>query len=62
MRRTVAFTIVVFVSAVLMVGAMVWAQGEVVQQFDQGSINWSTGKVVAVGIGAPPAQAANMAQ
>lgn len=62
MRRTVAFTIVVFVSAVLMVGAMVWAQGEVVQQFDQGSINWSTGKVVAVGIGAPPAKAANMAQ
>ncbi|MDH3803038.1 MAG: hypothetical protein OEU80_13255 [Deltaproteobacteria bacterium] len=62
MRRTVAFAIVVFVSAVLMVGAMVWAQGEVVQQFDQGSINWSTGKVVAVGIGAPPAQAANMAQ
>lgn len=62
MRRTVAFTIVVFVSAVLMVGAVVWAQGEVVQQFDQGSINWSTGKVVAVGIGAPPAKAANMAQ
>ena len=62
MRRTVAFTIVVFVSAVLMVGAMVWAQGEVVQQFDQGSINWSTGKVVAVGIGAPPSNPANMAQ
>ena len=62
MRRTVAFTIVVFVSAVLMVGAMVWAQGEVVQQFDQGSINWSTGKVVAVGIGAPPSKPANMAQ
>jgi len=62
MRRTVAFTIVVFVSAVLMVGAMVWAQGEVVQQFDQGSINWSTGKVVAVGIGAPPGKPANMAQ
>jgi hypothetical protein len=62
MRRTVPFTIVVFVSAVLMVGAMVWAQGEVVQQFDQGSINWSTGKVVAVGIGAPPSKPANMAQ
>lgn len=62
MRRTVAFTIVVFVSAVLMVGAMVWAQAEVVQQFDQGSINWSTGKVVAVGIGAPPSKPANMAQ
>jgi hypothetical protein len=45
-----------------MVGAMVWAQGEVVQQFDQGSINWSTGKVVAVGIGAPPSKPANMAQ
>jgi len=45
-----------------MVGAMVWAQGEVVQQFDQGSINWSTGKVVAVGIGAPPDKPANMAQ
>ncbi|MGD9167929.1 MAG: hypothetical protein PVH33_14550, partial [Syntrophobacterales bacterium] len=62
MRKTVAFTIVVFVSAVLMAGAMVWAQGDVVQQFGQGSINWSTGKVVAVGIGAPPAKAANMAQ
>jgi hypothetical protein len=45
-----------------MAGAMVWAQGDVVQQFGQGSINWSTGKVVAVGIGAPPAKAANMAQ
>ncbi len=62
MRRTAAFAIVVFVSAFLMVGAMVWAQGEVVQQFDQGSINWSTGKVVAVGIGAPPSKPANMAQ
>jgi hypothetical protein len=62
MRRTVAFAIVVFVSAVLMVAAMVWAQGEVVQHFDQGSINWSTGKVVAVGIGAPPAKPVNMAQ
>lgn len=61
MRKTVAFAIVVFVSVVLM-GAMVWAQGEVVQQFDHGSINWSTGKVVAVGIGAPPAKPANMAQ
>ncbi len=62
MRKTVAFAIVVFVSVVLMVGAMVWAQGEVVQQFDHGSINWSAGKVVAVGIGAPPAKPANMAQ
>jgi hypothetical protein len=45
-----------------MIPAMVWAQGEVVQSFDNGSINWSTGRVTAVGIGAPPSKPANMAQ
>ena len=62
MRKTVAFAIIALVSAILMVPAMVWAQDEVVQQFNNGSINWSSGKVIAVGIGAPPAQPANMAQ
>jgi hypothetical protein len=41
---------------------MIWAQAEVVQYFDNGSINWSTDKVIVMGIGAPPANAANMAQ
>ncbi|MEJ2364406.1 MAG: LPP20 family lipoprotein [Deltaproteobacteria bacterium] len=62
MRKTVAFAIVALVSAILMVPAMVWTQDEVVQQFNNGSINWSNGKVTAVGIGAPPSQPANMAQ
>jgi hypothetical protein len=62
MRKTVAFAIIALVSAILMVPAMVWAQDEVVQQFNNGSINWSSGRVTAVGIGAPPAQPANMAQ
>jgi hypothetical protein len=62
MRKTVAFAIIAVVSAFLMVPAMVWAQNEVVQQFNNGSINWSNGKVSAVGIGAPPPDAANMAQ
>jgi len=62
MRKTVAFAIFALVSAILMVPAMVWAQDEVVQQFNNGSINWSSGRVTAVGIGAPPAQPTNMAQ
>ncbi len=62
MRKTVAFATIALVSAILMVPAMVWAQGEVVQQFNNGSINWSTGRVTAVGIGAPPSSPANMAQ
>jgi hypothetical protein len=39
MRKTVAFAIIALVSAILMVPAMVWAQDEVVQQFNNGSIN-----------------------
>lgn len=62
MRKTVAFATIALVSAILMVPAMVWAQNEVVQQFNNGSINWSTGRVTAVGIGAPPPSPANMAQ
>ena len=33
-----------------------------VQTFENGKINWQTGLVTAVGIGAPPANAVNMAQ
>jgi len=62
MRRTVRFAIIAMVSAFLMVPAVVCAQDGVVQQYDSGSINWSTGRITAVGIGAPPANAANMAQ
>jgi hypothetical protein len=35
---------------------------EVVQQYDNGIINWSKGTITAVGIGAPPPNAVNMAQ
>ena len=62
MRRTTAFTIIALVSATLMVPAVIWAQSRVIQQFDNGTIDWSTGKVTAVGIGAPPTNPANMAQ
>jgi len=39
-----------------------WPQREVVQQYDSGTINWSKGTITAVGIGAPPPNAVNMAQ
>jgi len=62
MRRTAAFAIIALVLVTLMAPAMIWAQVEVVQHFDNGSINWSAEKVIAVGIGAPPTSTANMAQ
>ena len=62
MRRTTAFIIVALVSVTLMVPAVIWAQSGVIQQSDNGSINWSTGKVTVVGIDAPPTNPANMAQ
>ena len=62
MRSATLFAIVILLSAMFMVPAMGWAQGDVIQNFSSGSIDWSTGRVVAVGIGAPPADAANMAQ
>jgi hypothetical protein len=37
-------------------------QREVVQQYDNGTINWSSGTITAMGIGAPPPNAVNMAQ
>jgi hypothetical protein len=49
-------------SAILLIPAVAWSQSEVVQIFDNGSINWSKGEVTAVGIGAPPENPANMAQ
>ncbi len=44
--------------------ATAYAQQETgyVQQFENGSIDWSNGKVTAKGIGAPPANATNVAQ
>ncbi len=62
MRRTAAFALIALILVTLMVPAMIWAQVEVVQHFGNGSINWSTGKVIALGIGVPPASRANMAQ
>ena len=49
-------------SAILVMPVMLSAANDVVQQFDNGTINWSRGQVTAVGIGAPPANAANAAQ
>ena len=37
-------------------------QREVIQEFDNGNINWSEGTITALGIGAPPPNAINMAQ
>ena len=56
------FAVIAVLSAIVLVPIVGWAQKEVVQLFEKGSINWSTGKVIAVGIGAPPAKPANMAQ
>lgn len=42
-----------------------WALDEAegyVQRFDNGTVNWSSGEVTAVGVGAPPSNAANVAQ
>ncbi len=55
-------------TAILMMALFVvssaYAQQEAgyVQQFENGSIDWSNGKVTAKGIGAPPANATNVAQ
>ena len=62
MRVYRLFAVIALLSAILLVPVMGWAQKEVVQLFEKGSINWSTGKVIAVGIGAPPSKPANMAQ
>lgn len=53
---------VALLSAVVVAPIMCWAQNDVVQHLESGSINWSSAKVTAKGIGAPPADAVNMAQ
>jgi hypothetical protein len=62
MRWNRKFAVALYFLVFLMVPVLAWAQGEVIQHFESGSINWTTGKVMATGIGAPPADAANMAQ
>ncbi|UCG13852.1 MAG: LPP20 family lipoprotein [Deltaproteobacteria bacterium] len=62
MRGRTWFTLATLLSAFFLVPFSSWAQTDVIQQFDKGSINWSTGKVTAIGIGAPPSNAANAAQ
>jgi len=59
---------VVFLSMIFMCTAVIaWAleaqnNDGYVQNFDNGQVNWQTGMVTAVGLGAPPANAVNMAQ
>ena len=51
--------------ALLLLPVLAWAvedEGQYVQQFESGVVNWSSGEVRAVGIGAPPSNAANVAQ
>jgi hypothetical protein len=62
MRGNRTVVLIVLLSAILMMPVKGWTQSDVVQVFDNGSINWSTGKVTAVGIGAPPGDTTNMAQ
>jgi hypothetical protein len=61
-KRVVLFSLIFVCSAV-----MAWALGTgdtdgYVQTFDSGEVNWQSGVITAVGIGAPPANAVNMAQ
>jgi hypothetical protein len=61
-KRVLLFSLVFVCSAV-----MAWALGTgkndgYVQTFDNGEVNWQSGVITAVGIGAPPANAVNMAQ
>jgi hypothetical protein len=62
MRGKRQFAIIALFAAFLMMPLSVWGQGDVVQKFDNGSINWSSGKITATGIGAPPGDAVNVAQ
>jgi hypothetical protein len=62
MRGKRIFVLIALLSAILVMPVKGWTQSDVVQVFDNGSINWSAGKVTAVGIGAPPSDTANMAQ
>ena len=48
MRRKRLSAVTALLLAILMVPVVGWAQGEVVQQFDNGSVNWSTGQVTAI--------------
>ena len=61
-KRVVLFSLIFVCSAVV-----AWALGTgnndgYVQTFDNGDVNWESGVVTAIGIGAPPANAVNMAQ
>lgn len=62
-------TVLIFIIAdMLLLGAEGYAQysssgfGDAVETVGQGTINWTSGDVIATGIGAPPASAVNPAQ
>lgn len=68
MKRGMRFALLVLCILILGVGAA-WAQqpgqsaaNNYVQNFDNGKVDWQTGMITAVGIGAPPANPVNMAQ
>ncbi|MGE4556479.1 MAG: hypothetical protein AB7D07_06625 [Desulfovibrionaceae bacterium] len=62
MKRTLMLTVAM--AALLLTPCLVVAEesNAFVQYFDNGQINWQTGMITATGIGAPPANAVNMAQ
>jgi len=62
MRRCRWFVLMALWSVILTMPVVTLATNDVIQQFDNGSVNWSTGKVTAVGVGAPPPNAINAAQ
>jgi len=62
MRGCRWFVFTALCAAILIMPIVGLATNDVIQQFDNGSVNWSTGKVTAVGVGAPPPNAVNAAQ
>ncbi|MFW5837894.1 MAG: hypothetical protein ACOCVM_07775 [Desulfovibrionaceae bacterium] len=62
MKRTLMLAVAL--AALLLFPGLVSAQGNnaYVQHFENGQVNWQTGMITATGVGAPPANAVNMAQ
>jgi hypothetical protein len=62
MKRTLLFTVAL--TALMLIPALAGANQNTayVQHFQNGKINWQSGMIMATGIGAPPANAVNMAQ
>ena len=61
-KRVLLVSMIFVCTAVMAWAAEAQNNDGYVQNFDNGQVNWQTGMVTAVGLGAPPANAVNMAQ